>query len=59
MAKSYKVGCKTSGDTNWAYNGLRFPSRESAESYALDLSMRWTALAEYEIHESDDEVNRD
>lgn len=56
--RSYKVGCKTAGDVNWAYNALRFPTREAAEAYGLDLYMRWTALKEYEVHESDEEPNR-
>jgi hypothetical protein len=58
MNKSFKVGCKTAGDTTWAYNALRFATREEAEAYGLDLAMRWTALRDYEIHESDEEPNR-
>ena len=56
--KSYKVGVKTAGDTDWVYNGLRFPTKEAAEIYGLELAMRWTQLREYEVHESDEEPNR-
>lgn len=56
--KSFKVGCKTKSDTEWAYNGLRFATREAAESYGGDLYSRWTALDKYEVHESEDEPNR-
>lgn len=58
MAKSFKVGVKTAGDTNWAYNGLRFASSEAANDYGFDLSCRWTAVTEYEVQESDEEPNR-
>jgi len=58
MANSYKVACKTAGDTNWAYNALRFATREAADQYAIDLWSRWLALSEYEIHESEDAPNR-
>jgi hypothetical protein len=55
---SFKVGCKTRGDVNWAYNSLRFVTREQAAAYAEGLFMRWTALDSYAIHESDDAPNR-
>jgi hypothetical protein len=56
--RSYKVGVKTPGDKTWVYNGLRFPTAEAAESYGLDLSLRWTSVTDYEVHPSDDEPNR-
>jgi hypothetical protein len=58
MPRSYKVGCKTRGDSEWAYNALRFATREQAEEYGADLYSRWTALDQYEVHESDDDPNR-
>jgi hypothetical protein len=58
MPNSYKVGVKTGNDMNWASNGLRFKTAEEAEAYGLDLAMRWTAVREYEVQESDDEPNR-
>jgi hypothetical protein len=54
---SFKIGVKTAGDRNWAYNGLRFATRDAAEAYAVDLALRWTAVRDTEIHTSDDEVN--
>lgn len=56
--KSFKVGCKTRGDVNWAYNSLRFVTREQAQDYGADLYSRWTALESYEVHDSDDVPNR-
>jgi hypothetical protein len=57
-AKSWKLACKTRGDSEWAYNGLRFATKEACESYASDLYSRWTALEKYEAHPSSDEPNR-
>lgn len=51
---SYKVGVKTSGDRDWAYNALRFATREQAERYGADLAWRWTAVREYAVHPSND-----
>ena len=53
--RSYKVGCKTSGDRNWAYNALRFATEAEAAAYGADLFSRGLALREYEVHPSDDE----
>ena len=53
-----KVGVKTAGDVNWASNGLRFKTKEEAEAYGLDLAMRWTAVRDWEVQESDEEPNR-
>jgi len=40
----------------WAGNGLRFANRAEAEAYALDLSLRWTAVRETRATESPDPV---
>jgi hypothetical protein len=56
--RSYKVGVKTAGDREWCCNGLRFRSREEAEAYGIDLFMRWTAVREWAVLESDEEPNR-
>jgi hypothetical protein len=61
MARSYKVGVRTGGDTPdapWGTNALRFKTAEEAEAYALDLAVRWTAVREITVLESDDEPNR-
>lgn len=55
---SYKVAVKTAGDVNWASNGLRFATKEAAIEYGQDLFMRWTAVQEWEVQESDEEPNR-
>jgi len=58
MSNSYKVAVKTAGDVNWVSNGLRFPTKEKALEYGQDLFMRWTAVQEWEVQESDEEPNR-
>ena len=40
----------------WTPNGLRFRTREAALAYALDLSMRWTAVRDTHVVECDDPV---
>lgn len=54
---SFKVGVKTPGDRDWNSNGLRFPTRESADAYGANLAMRWTAVTDWTVLESDEEVN--
>lgn len=56
--RSWKLGCKTKGDTYWAYNALRFKTREECLTYGADLYSRWTALDTFEAHESEDEPNQ-
>ena len=58
MPFSFKVGCKTDGDTNWAYNAFRFATQEQAEAYGKDLCSRWLGLREWEVHPSDEEPNK-
>ncbi|MAH48200.1 hypothetical protein CMI37_20420 [Candidatus Pacearchaeota archaeon] len=57
IAMSYKLGCRTTESGPFAYNALRFATREEAETYGLELSMRWLALRDWETHESDEPVN--
>lgn len=54
-AKSYKVGVKTAGDTEWVYNGLRFRTAGEADRYGWNLASRWTAVREWTVTESEDE----
>ena len=54
---SYKVACKTRGDQDWSFNGLRFKTEDEAKRYGADLFSRWTALDKYEIHISEDVPN--
>lgn len=57
--KSWKLGCKGRGDQTWAYNQLRFKTKEAAEAYGSDLYSRWTALDKYEAHpDYEEEPNR-
>jgi len=56
--RSWKVGVKTPGDRDWCYNGLRFGSEADAAAWGAGLFMRWTAVTEMEVHESDEEPNR-
>lgn len=41
----------------WAWNALRFDTREEAEEYVADLSVRWTAVRDTRVTETDDPVN--
>ena len=58
--RSYKVGVKTTSnpDEKWGENMLRFATAEEAEAWAIDLSIRWTAVKEITVLESDEEPNR-
>jgi hypothetical protein len=55
---SFKVAVKTAGDRNWASNGVRFANREAALEWGEDLFMRWTAVTEWEVQESEEAPNR-
>jgi len=48
VAKSWRCGCKTAGDTDWSFNGLVFATAEEAKAYGADLFSRWTELKEYQ-----------
>jgi hypothetical protein len=41
----------------WCGNALRFATREEAEANVRDLMMRWFAVRETRVVESDDPVN--
>lgn len=55
---SYKVEVLTAGDTSYCGNGLRFKEKTDAETYAVDLALRWLAVKNYRVVESPDEPNR-
>ncbi len=42
--KSWKAEVIADSTGEWVGNGLRFETREEAEQYVLDLSMRWTLV---------------
>ena len=56
---SFKIGIKTkkTTDTSWAFNGLRFATREDAERYSQDLFRRWNQIRSCTIEECDDTPN--
>lgn len=54
---SYKPEVKTAGGSAWAGNALRFATEDEAQAYVLDLAMRWTAVCDTRVIESDDPVN--
>ena len=58
LIQSWKaeVSTVTSLD-EWVSNRTRFPTREQAELYAIDLSLRWPAVRHWRVAPSDDEPN--
>jgi hypothetical protein len=57
VLRSYKAEVIADSSGKFCANALRFATREEAESYVFDLSMRWTAVRETRVSESDDPVN--
>lgn len=57
MATSYKPMVRVGGHKDWVGNALRFATREEAKANVEDLMMRWTAVDEISVEESDDPVN--
>ena len=56
--RSYKAEVIADNSGQWCGNALRFATREEAEAYARDLFSRWTAVREWRVVESKEEVNR-
>lgn len=55
---SFMVAVKTKSQTSqWAHNGLRFPTRTDACLYAASLSKRWLHLTATEVQPSSDAPN--
>jgi hypothetical protein len=54
---SFKPGARTTEREPFAFNALRFATREEAEQWAADLFMRWTACQDTTVEESTDPVN--
>ena len=54
---SWKAEVIADSSGKFCGNALRFATREEAETYVLDLSMRWTLVRETRVIESDDPVN--
>lgn len=51
---SYRPEVVADDSGKWAGNQLRFRTREEAELYAVDLSMRWILVREWRVVESED-----
>jgi hypothetical protein len=54
---SFKPEVSTGNDPKFYGNALRFATKEEAEASAFDLAMRWLAVREWRVVESDDPVN--
>jgi hypothetical protein len=54
---SFKPEVIADSSGKWCGNALRFATREEAEANVHDLSMRWLAVRETRVVESDDPVN--
>jgi len=54
---SFKPEVIADSSGKWCGNALRFPTREEAEANVRDLMMRWYAVRESRVVESDDPVN--
>jgi hypothetical protein len=53
---SFKAEVIADSSGKWHSSVLRFADRAQAERYALDLAMRWTAVREHRVAESDDPI---
>lgn len=54
MAVSYRPEVQADATGIWYHNTLRFATRKEAEDQVRDLSMRWTAVRETRVVETDD-----
>ena len=54
---SYKPEVQTDATGQWYGNALRFATEAEALANVLDLSMRWFAVRETRVVQSDDPVN--
>jgi hypothetical protein len=57
MTKSYKPEVIADSSGKWYGNSLRFATKEEAEQNVRDLAMRWLAVIDFRVVESDDPVN--
>ena len=54
---SWKSEVIADNSGNWAGNALRFATKEEAEHWVADLSLRWLAVRDTRAVESDEPVN--
>jgi hypothetical protein len=56
MNKSWKPEVIADSTGKWYGNALRFATKAEAEASAYDLAMRWTAVRDWRVSESEDPV---
>ena len=56
MPKSWKAEVIADNTGKWVSNAMRFATKEQAERYVRDLSMRCFAVRETQVVESEDDV---
>ncbi len=54
--RSYKVMVRVNSENGFNGNALRFPTRDRARVYGLNLAARWGAIEDWRIDPSDDPV---
>lgn len=54
---SWKPEVQTTDDGKWTGNGMAFATKEEADRWAVDLSMRWTLVRDVRAVESTEPVN--
>ena len=54
MSRSYKPEVIADSSGKWCGNALLFATREEAEIYVRDLSMRWLAVRDTRVIESEE-----
>lgn len=54
---SFKADVIADNSGKWVSNALRFATEKEAQVYVDDLMMRWTAVRDTRVTESDDPVN--
>jgi hypothetical protein len=57
MNKSWMCEVIADRSGKWCGNALRFATKAEAETYASDLKLRWSAVIESRVIESDELVN--
>ncbi len=57
MPTSFKPEVRADDIGKWVGNGLRFATRTEALTYLTDLSLRWFAVRQTRVIETDDPVN--
>ena len=55
---SWRVEVRTEASRFWSDNRLRFATQQEAEHYAFDTHVRWPAITQTRVLESDQAVNR-